>query len=363
MEAWSCGYKQENKWFPFNLQNIQLTATTDATDALPFTGNGHDAAGKFNVVGSFSSPIMTFSKSYDNNGQQWTVEYKGTCVSLRVLGTWTITTQWGEQTDHFWIDLPDSWLSNTSPTLEILYHNNKFSKYNEAYVCQIMSATYVHRDGLCMLEFFAEGDGSLGPLQPATGSRLFCSSSSATDISDAHQAASEEEEEEEKVLYPLLAEYSKIVDGRNFYRGWLLYGNVLCTPEGGDDDDDKILEQVMSRIHFSFGSSNTYSTVNLSVPPSAATTEAQLHSKTKHEDIEDMIEWHGMKLESMNPVVNHCIHTSPFSRVLEDIQKESTAESAREKRKFFDLFLVFSKVCAAGCDLFGIFFFFFCISH
>ena len=38
---------------------------------------------------------------------------------------------------------------------------------------------------------FAEGDGSLGPLQPATGSRLFGSSSSATDISDTHQAASE----------------------------------------------------------------------------------------------------------------------------------------------------------------------------
>ena len=335
MEAWSCGYKQKNKWFPFNLQNIQLTPTADAdTDAgttaiaIPFTGSGHDAAGKFDVVGSFQSPIVSFNKSYDNNGSKWTVEYQGTCVSLRVLGTWTIRSQWGDQTDQFWIDLPDSWLVRTSPTLEVSYHNNKFSKYNEAYVCQVMSATYVQRDGLCMLEFFAEGDGSLGPLQPATGSRLFSSSSNSDNVSVS--------EEEEVVVYSLLAEYSKVVEGRNFYRGWLLYGDVACPPGRDDDDDDEILQQLMSRMNFAFGSSDTYSSVNLSLPPA---NSAQLHSKTKHEDIEDMIEWHGMKLESMNPVVDHCIRTSPFSRVLEDIQKESTAESAREKFFYFFILL------------------------
>ena len=274
-EAWSCGYTYEGTWNPWNMQNMQITNTgtlPGGEKSFAIVGHGCDLAGSFSVQGNVVSSLVEFDKNYDQSGRQWTVHYRGYAMGLRVLGQWSIGNNQGS--GQFWINLPEPWLERNEKVRQVTFGDTKFSKYNEAYKCCIHQASFTTTNGMLKLEVEVEGDGSLGALQPATDSKCMQQDSPLR----------------------LVAEYSNHREGRHFYRGTLLYEGLKGVNEDGS---------FLSSVSFSFGTGG-YSVVDLSLPPAAACSSAAPSSSNgsvRAEDIDDIIEWQGMKIESMTPVV------------------------------------------------------------
>ena len=272
-EAWSCGYKQYGSWKPWNMQSIQVTHNSTGESgekSFAIAGHGRDIAGSFSVQGNIVSSLVEFDKKYDESGHRWTVHYLGYAMGPRVIGQWSIGDGYSGQ---FWINLPEPWLERNAKVLHVSFGDTKWSKYNEAYKCCIHGASYTTSNGMLKLEIEVEGDGSLGALQPSTASKC----------------------KQQDSPLRLVAEYSNQREGRNFYRGTLLYEGLKGVNEDGS---------FLSSVSFSFGSSG-YSFVNLSMPTNASSSVAPSfsNSSVRPEDIDDIIEWQGMKIKSIQPMV------------------------------------------------------------
>ena len=75
-EAWSCGYKENGSWMPWNMQSIQVTHNSTGESgekSFAIAGHGRDSAGSFSVQGNIVSSLVEFDKKYDESGHQWTV--------------------------------------------------------------------------------------------------------------------------------------------------------------------------------------------------------------------------------------------------------------------------------------------------